>query len=91
MTRFALLSVICVIASCAPTDPFADFDALGPDACGADAAQGLVGQPLEAAAGVTAPGGVRRIGPEDLVTTDLAPERMNIWHDGTTITRITCS
>ena len=32
MTRFFAFAGVLVIASCVPTDPFADLDALGPDA-----------------------------------------------------------
>ena len=90
MTRFAALAVICVIAACQPTDPGFGPGFDDPNACGAGAVQSLVGQPLVAASGVTAPGGVRRIGPTDLVTTDYNPTRMNVTHDGSTITRISC-
>ncbi|WP_224816514.1 I78 family peptidase inhibitor [Hasllibacter sp. MH4015] len=90
MTRFAYLPVLFVIAACQPIEPGFGPGFDDPNACGAEAVQGLVGQPLAAASGVAAPGGVRRIGPGDVVTTDYNPMRMNISHDGATITRISC-
>lgn len=90
MTRLAYWPLLFVIAACQPTDPGFGPGFDDPNACGADAIQDLVGQPLVAASGAAAPGGIRRIGPGDLVTTDLVPTRMNITHDGTTITNINC-
>ncbi len=90
MTRFTLLPFIFVIAACQPVETGFGPGFDDPNACGAEAVQGLVGQPLGAASSVTAPGDVRRIGPADLVTTDYNPSRMNVSHDGATITRISC-
>lgn len=90
MIRFVAFAAMLAIAGCVLPDPAHDVDFDDPDACGASAVQAFVGMPLVEAAGLSAPDGVRRIGPNDIVTTDLRPQRMNIEHDGTIVTRISC-
>lgn len=48
------------------------------DACGAEGYQGLIGQPRAVLAQMTFPIGTRLIGPDDAVTADFRPDRLNI-------------
>ncbi len=48
-----------------------------PDTCGQQEFAGFLGQPRVTLEGVTFPGPVRIIGPNDIVTQDFVPERIN--------------
>ena len=77
--RFLLLGLAATAALAAcepmPAEPLPDT---APDACRAAAYQGLVGQPVAVLAAMTFPIGTRQIGPDDAVTSDFRPERLNI-------------
>ncbi|MBU2956959.1 I78 family peptidase inhibitor [Paracoccus sp. 1_MG-2023] len=69
-----LLPLLGVLAACEPVaqpeEPV--------DACGAAGYQGLVGQPRSVLEKMNFPLGTRVIGPEDAVTADFRPDRLNI-------------
>ncbi|KIN74669.1 I78 family peptidase inhibitor [Sulfitobacter guttiformis] len=63
--------------------------AAGPDTCNAAAHQGLVGR--DAASALVLPEPKRLVGPNDAVTTDFIPTRLNVALDATdNIVAITC-
>ncbi|MDO5647679.1 I78 family peptidase inhibitor [Paracoccus sp. (in: a-proteobacteria)] len=76
MKPIAFLAAALTLAAC---DPVTTAPA-EPDlkTCGADGLQGLVGQPREAVARMSFPIGTRLIGPDDAVTSDFRPDRLNI-------------
>lgn len=61
------------LAACAPAT-----DLPGPDACGADGMQDLLGKDRGALAAMTLPAGSRIITPGMAVTEDYSPSRLNI-------------
>lgn len=62
-----------------------------PDACGASGYQGLIGQPRTVLNGMTFPIGTRQIGPNDAVTADFRPDRLNIEYGASgRIEKISC-
>lgn len=71
------LAALAALAACesvpAPLTPDTP-----PDDCRASAYQGLVGQPVSVLAAMTFPIGTRQIGPDDAVTADFRPDRLNI-------------
>lgn len=80
MTRRPLafgLAAIALLAACEPV-PVPVRPDTPPDDCRASAYQGLVGQPVTVLAAMTFPIGTRQIGPDDAVTADFRPERLNI-------------
>ena len=75
---FAALAGL-TLAACEPvtddgSQPVLDL----PQECGAAGYQGLVGQPKAALDSMKFPLGTRVIGPEDAVTADYRPDRLNI-------------
>ncbi|MCZ0960399.1 I78 family peptidase inhibitor [Paracoccus benzoatiresistens] len=89
-TLFIGLAATAVLAACEPmpAEPLPDA---APDTCRASAYQGLVGQPIEVLAAMTFPIGTRRIGPDDAVTSDFRPERLNIEYGSTgRIEKVSC-
>lgn len=74
---FAALAGL-TLAACDPiedgTQPVLDL----PQECGAAGYQGLIGQPKTALDKMKFPLGTRVIGPEDAVTADYRPDRLNI-------------
>ena len=78
MRLLAILPLLALAACVEPVAPPAAEPA--PDLCNATALQGLVGQPVEVLAAMTFPIGTRQIGPDDAVTSDFRPERLNIEH-----------
>lgn len=70
---FAVLA-LAEVAACTPVPPAPD----SPDQCGAAGYSGLIGQPAPAVKAMTFPEGTRIIGPEDAVTDDFRPGRLNI-------------
>lgn len=63
--------------------------AAGPDTCNAAVHQGLIG--MDAASALALPEPKRLAGPNDAVTTDFNPSRLNVSLDGTdTIVGISC-
>ncbi|MDP5307154.1 I78 family peptidase inhibitor [Paracoccus spongiarum] len=75
-----LLGLVAVagLAACEPVPPPAVIPDEAADACGAAGYKGLIGQPREVLAQMTFPIGTRMIGPEDAVTADFRPDRLNI-------------
>ncbi|MTE02012.1 hypothetical protein GIY56_17120 [Paracoccus sp. YIM 132242] len=71
------LTAAALLSACEPM-PVEPPPAQVPDDCRASAYQGLVGQPVSVLAAMTFPIGTRRIGPNDPVTSDFRPERLNI-------------
>lgn len=81
---------LAVLAACEPLPPEAE-PAEPPDSCGAAGYQGLVGQPRTVLDGMTFPLGTRQIGPNDAVTADFRPDRLNIEYGaGGRIEKISC-
>ncbi|MDB6176725.1 I78 family peptidase inhibitor [Paracoccus sp. Z330] len=61
------------------------------DQCGADGYQGLIGHPRDVLDKMTFPIGTRQIGPNDAVTSDFRPDRLNIEYGQTgRIEKISC-
>lgn len=86
MRATLILSVLLLAACQAPV-----ADTPSEDACGASALQHLVGEPVAAAEGASAPGSVRIIRPNEAVTMDYRADRLNIELDARDkITRIYC-
>ena len=71
------LAATAALAGCEPMPAQPQPDT-PPDDCRASAYQGLVGQPVAVLAAMTFPIGTRQIGPNDPVTSDFRPERLNI-------------
>lgn len=98
-TRPALAAGLCglaLLAGCAPgqtggAGPAPGVVAPGPDRCGAAGLQGLVGQPAAVTGRMDLPAGTRVIGPDQAITSDYRPGRLNIetGRDGR-IARIGC-
>lgn len=90
--RFAILTGL-LLAGCGGALPSANTAkapaAAGPDTCNAAAHQSLIG--LDAASALALPEPKRLVGPNDAVTTDFLPERLNVALDDTdTIIAVTC-
>jgi hypothetical protein len=85
--RATLIFSALLLAACqAPV-----VDAPSEDACGASALQHLVGAPVAAAEGVSAPGSVRIIRPNQAITMDYRTDRLNLDLDSRDrITRVYC-
>ena len=84
------LAAIAAVAACEPV-PQEVADQPAEDSCGAEGYQGLLGQPREVANQMTFPAGTRIIGPEDAVTADFRPDRLNIEYGRTgRIDKISC-
>lgn len=75
LTAFGLGAVL-LLAACEPMPVPPPAEA--PDECGAKGYQGLIGQPREALKSMTFPIGTRLTGPDDAVTADFRPDRLNI-------------
>ncbi|WP_375551175.1 I78 family peptidase inhibitor [Rhodophyticola porphyridii] len=61
------------------------------DACGASGWQALIGEHRDVLAAMTFPAPMRVYGPDDAVTMDYSPERLNVIHDEDgIITRVEC-
>lgn len=73
----ALLGTVA-LAGCEPLPAPVEPEQPPADACDATAYQGLIGQPRSVLAQMTFPIGTRQIGPDDAVTADFRPDRMNI-------------
>lgn len=86
----AILAAATALSACEPmpAEPRPDPN---PDACRAAGHQGLVGQPVAVLAAMTFPIGTRQIGPDDAVTSDYRPERLNIEYGRTgRIEKVSC-
>lgn len=84
------LTATAILAACepVPVEPLPDTP---PDDCRASAYQGLVGQPVSVLTAMTFPIGTRQIGPDDAVTSDFRPERLNIEYGRTgLIEKVSC-
>ncbi|MDQ1900261.1 I78 family peptidase inhibitor [Paracoccus sp. WLY502] len=85
------LSAAALLAACEPMPVEPLPEAAPPDDCRASAYQGLVGQPVSVLAAMTFPIGTRQIGPNDAVTSDFRPERLNIEYGSTgRIEKVSC-
>ena len=81
MTKTTLLSALAaglLLAACEPVPPQPSQPEPAADECGAAGYQGLVGQRREVLSAMTFPMNTRVIGPNDAVTADFRPERLNI-------------
>lgn len=84
------LTAAAALAACEPI-PAEPLPVEVPDDCRASAYQGLVGQPISVLAAMTFPIGTRQIGPDDSVTADFRPDRLNIEYGRTgRIEKISC-
>ena len=72
------LTAAGLLAACEPIPTAPTTPDQPSDECRASAYQGLVGQPREVTTQMTFPVGTRVIGPEDAVTADFRPDRLNI-------------
>lgn len=68
---------VAALAACEPIEPAPPSDPPAA-ACGAAGYQGLLGQPRAVLEQMTFPIGTRLIGPDDAVTGDFRPNRLNI-------------
>lgn len=85
----APIAALLLLTACETTSPPAAVDADGGATCGAEAYQDLIGR--GAAAAIALPEPKRSYGPDDMITMDFRPERLNIKLDDTdTIFAITC-
>ncbi|WP_410218086.1 I78 family peptidase inhibitor [Paracoccus sp. (in: a-proteobacteria)] len=77
-TALALsLAAAGLLAACEPV-PVEPAPVVPADECGAAGYQGLIGQPRESVAQMNFPLGTRIIGPDDMITADFRPDRLNI-------------
>lgn len=84
------LTAATLLAACEPV-PVEPAPVTPPDDCRASAYQGLVGQPVSVLAAMTFPIGTRQIGPDDAVTADFRPDRLNIEYGRTgRIEKVSC-
>ncbi|WP_227285642.1 MULTISPECIES: I78 family peptidase inhibitor [Paracoccaceae] len=91
--RFALVIVpFMALAACQEQGVGDDPESLGAtDACGASGWQALIGEHRDVLAAMTFPAPMRVYGPDDAVTMDYSPERLNVIHDEDgIITRVEC-
>ncbi|WP_295048965.1 I78 family peptidase inhibitor [uncultured Paracoccus sp.] len=72
------LATLTALAACEPVPVEPAPPVAPPDDCRASAYQGLVGQPVTVLTAMTFPIGTRQIGPDDAVTADFRPDRLNI-------------
>lgn len=77
------LIATATLAACEPMPAETLPPLEAPDTCGASGYQGLVGQPVTVLGAMTFPIGTRQIGPDDAVTSDFRPERLNIEYGRT--------
>lgn len=86
-----VLTAAGLLAACEPVPTAPATPDQPSDECRASAYQGLVGQPREVTAQMTFPVGTRVIGPEDAVTADFRPDRLNIEYGRTgRIDKVSC-
>lgn len=89
-TTLALILAATALAACEPTY----VEPTPPpvvDECGAAGYQGLIGQPRTALSAMNFPLGTRVIGPDDMVTADFRPDRLNIEYGvNGRITKVSC-
>ncbi|WP_240637924.1 I78 family peptidase inhibitor [Paracoccus aestuarii] len=86
----ALTLSLGLLAACEPVPTETEPPAAA-DECGAAGYQGLVGQPRTVLTGMTFPLGTRVIGPDDMVTADFRPDRLNIEYGrGGRIDKVSC-
>lgn len=78
MTRTGFLTALTAATMLAACEPLPPETPAAQDECGASGYQGLVGQPRSVLGAMTFPLGTRIIGPDDAVTADFRPERLNI-------------
>lgn len=99
MQQWVLMTTaVAFLAGCDTVDmtPVGDAmpDNLPPaaeDNCGAASFANLIGQPREAAEAAPLPVSSRIVGPDDAVTMDFNPERLNVMLDANDIVaRLTC-
>jgi len=92
MTHFILLSAT-LLAACAGGTPEISLPEASSedDACGASGLSHLVGEDFSALAAMTFPDTTRFIGPDDAVTMDHVPERLNVeFSEDGRVLRIWC-
>lgn len=90
-TTLALILSATVLAACEPAYVAPPPPAPPADECGAAGYQGLIGQPRSALTAMNFPLGTRVIGPEDMVTADFRPDRLNIEYGANgRITKVSC-
>jgi len=91
MTRFILLSATLLAACAGGTPETSRQEASSGDACGASGRSHLVGEDFSALAAMTFPDTTRFIGPDDAVTMDHVPERLNVeFSEDGRVLRIWC-
>ncbi len=80
------------LTACEPVPPTSGQPALElPQECGAEGYQGLVSQPRAVLDVMKFPLGTRVIGPDDAVTADYRPDRLNIEYGRTgLIEKVSC-
>lgn len=84
------MAAATALAACEPVPTVPTPDA-PPDDCRASGYQGLIGQPVAVLAAMTFPIGTRQIGPNDAVTSDFRPDRLNIEYGAAgRIERVSC-
>ncbi len=74
--RWIFVPIFALLIGCVAPGP--EFPPMtDPDTCGQQEFAGFLGQPRVTLEGVTFPGPARIIGPNDIVTQDFVPERIN--------------
>lgn len=87
-TTLALILAATALAACEPAYVAPPAPA---DDCGAAGYQGLIGQPRASLTSMNFPLNTRVIGPEDMVTADFRPDRLNIEYGANDrITKVSC-
>ena len=90
--RYAILMTPLLLLGCVePQEPVAPPQPPVAPGCTAASLQGLIGQPSEVAERMSLPPGSRIIGPNQPVTMDFRPDRLNFEIDGkAAIAKIGC-
>ncbi len=82
MVRAVPFVLLALLTGCVePAAPARPPQPSVPDSCGAAGLQGLVGQPKSVLARMNLPRDSRVIGPDQAVTMDFRPDRLNIETD----------
>ncbi|MGR3469306.1 MAG: I78 family peptidase inhibitor [Shimia sp.] len=86
-----IVPLLILLAACAPVEAPVPAPTPTPDTCGLAQAQRLLGMSREELMRTERLGAVRIIRPNDAVTMDFLPQRLNIYLDaGETVTNLTC-
>ena len=89
--RFLMIAPVLALAACVTAEPPVQPGPELLDSCGASKLSYLVGTPLSTFDTSTHKGPVRVLAPDSIMTMDMLPSRLNIYHNKAgTIEKLTC-